>query len=240
MLAGVEVAATSNEASCATFQNKQHAIEIQGCRVNVYDTVGLNTKLGLQAVAMLFKLIRDLACHDGIDFLVMVVQAPAIPTESMVANYELFHEVFCRGKVPILFVITGLEYKQPMERCWNNVRQVYERHGMRFAGHACITAIKGKRQTNGSYELQKEYDSSLQTLRDAFSALLARKAPWNEDPSVWFRWTLAYLLQHIAVLLDAPQATRQRLIASALVKHADLSKGEAKRIATCIVAKLEA
>jgi hypothetical protein len=243
MLAGATIAATSNDAGACTFDNTRYELPINDYWVNVYDTISLNTPHhtkvpGPRVIAMLFKLIRALAGSDGIDFLVMTVRVPASPTGFTLKNYELFHKIFCQGRVPVLFVATGLEYENPMEGWWERNRQVFEARGMVFSGHACVTATKGKRPRTGGYLLQNEYDSSRETLRNAISSLCRRNEPWKEDADAWFQFTLGHLRKSLTAFFDVSQAGRQKLMTDALMEHAGLQKEDAKIVAVKIASSL--
>jgi energy-coupling factor transporter ATP-binding protein EcfA2 len=237
MLAGATIAATCNDAGACTFDNTRYELPINDYWVNVYDTISLNTPQhtkapGPRAIAMLFKLIRALSGSDGIDFLVMTVRAPASPTGLTLKNYELFHKIFCQERVPVLFVVTGLEYENPMEGWWGRNRQVFEDYGMVFGAHACVTATKGKRLPSGGYPLQSEYDSSRETLRNAISSLCRRNEPWKEDADAWFQFTLGHLCKSLTAFFDVSQAGRQKLMTDALVEHAELGRRKAKIVKT--------
>ncbi|KAG2139263.1 hypothetical protein DEU56DRAFT_800407 [Suillus clintonianus] len=55
-------------------------------------------------------------------------------------NYEFIRSQVKR-KVPIVLVVTCLEFQKPdMETWWRDNEQTISNIGMMFAGHACITA----------------------------------------------------------------------------------------------------
>jgi hypothetical protein len=60
-------------------------------------------------------------------------------------NYEIFYEILCEKKVPIVLVITGLENEDNIDDWWTENEGEFRTEGMSFADVACITAIKGKR-----------------------------------------------------------------------------------------------
>jgi hypothetical protein len=242
MLAGANVAATSNDAIRCTFENTRYELTIKENLVHIYDTTGLNEsphgKVSLlRAVAGAFKLIRDLAHSGGIDLLVFVVRGGPGVMSSTVRNYELFYKAICRKEVPIVVVITGLEYEQDMDDWWKRNEQVFRDHGMVFHGHGCITAIKGKK-IPGGHLLQKEYDRSRKTLEDLISTHCQRNAPWTQDADAWFQFTLGYMMNSLKSFFSAPRATRQRQVRDAFVEYAGLQGGDAKRIAARISGKL--
>jgi hypothetical protein len=176
MLAGANVAATSNDAIGCTFENTRYELNDL---VHICDTTGLNeSRVG--------KLIRDLAHSGGIDLLVFVVRGGPGVTSSTVRNCELFYEAICRKEVPIVVVITGLEYEQDMDVWWKRNEQAFRGYGMVFHGHACITAIRGKK-IFGRTSAPKEYDRSKKTLEDLISTRMPwvwSRAPWRMSPAV--------------------------------------------------------
>jgi tRNA U34 5-carboxymethylaminomethyl modifying GTPase MnmE/TrmE len=237
MLAERELAAVSSGAGVCTFQNRHYHIRVGDYCINLYDTVGLNAPFQgkpswPQAVAMLFGLIRNLAETDGIDFLVMVVRKPAIFKEFTVQNYNLFYNVFCASQVPLVIVITGMDFDDPTT-WWNQNQNEFTTRGITFKAHACLTATRGK-QTSDGYLLQQEYASSTEILRNLVLSQCQSNEPWKQDIGVWFRSTLRYLRSTLAVFLDKRTETRRKL-RDALVEHAKLSRSQAKDLAARII-----
>jgi hypothetical protein len=242
MLAGRNVAQASSHAIGCTFENNGYAFDIGNYPVLAYDTTGLNESLfgrvpTLKAIAGLFKLIRDLATNGGLDFLIFVTR-PRI-TENTCRNYELFHKVFAREKVPILIAITCLENEQDMDAWWDNNKKEFESSKMEFSRHACITATRGRKLSPNVYSLDQEYTLSTKKLRAQVSFQCAESTPWKEDADAWFRLTLTHLLNGFTTFINPSRANLQNLIVEALVKYARLSRSKAKRIAVKIAKSLE-
>lgn len=158
MLDGSSQAEVSNAAKGMTFSNTCYKKIIKGMTVNVFDTVGLNeairgTVSPREAVEGLYNLTRQL--DDGISLLVFVMRAPRITAVEQ-QNYQMFYEILCDKKVPIVIVITGLEYEEHMDEWWPANEEAFDLHEMLFHGHACITATRGiSNETAQAYEQSK-------------------------------------------------------------------------------------
>jgi len=145
---GCREATVSSSANGVTFRHDCYEKVIRGRHINVFDTVGLGegksgTIPAAKAIESLYRLMRRL--ENGVNLLVYVVRGPRL-SHSIRKNYELFYEIFCQKKVPIVIVITGLENEEDaMDDWWMENKTAYSKENMTFAGAACITAIKGKR-----------------------------------------------------------------------------------------------
>ncbi|KAG1904898.1 P-loop containing nucleoside triphosphate hydrolase protein [Suillus fuscotomentosus] len=114
-------------------------------KVQLFDTAGLDedsegTDLNEQAQMGLKKLIRTLMTKGGIHLLVYCVQGTD-DASALQRNYKLIDSEV-KARVPVVLVVTGLENREPdMEEWWrSNERSILDL-GMKFAGHACITAL---------------------------------------------------------------------------------------------------
>ena len=144
---GSHEATVSSSAKGVTFKHERYEKDIGDHRINVFDTVGLGEgKSGTVPAAKTIELLYRLMCglKDGINLLVYVVRGPRL-SSSIRKNYELFYDIFCQKKVPIVVVITGLENEEDMDGWWEENQMAYSEENMTFAGAACITAIKGRR-----------------------------------------------------------------------------------------------
>ena len=144
---GSREAKVSSSAKGETFRHERYEKDIRGHRINVFDTVGLGegktgTVSAPKAIEALYRLMRGL--NDGVSLLVYVVRGPRL-SHSIRKNYELFYEIFCQKKVPIVLVVTGLENEEDMDSWWKRNEAAYGEEKMTFSDAACITAIKGKR-----------------------------------------------------------------------------------------------
>jgi predicted GTPase len=148
LMAGMDIAYTSNDARSSTLHWQQYPIQFDGKSYNVFDTVGLEEpQLGipqyLHAVENAYMLIQDLERQGGIDLLLFCMRAGRLTT-TLENNYQLFHEFLCDKKVPVVVVITYLENEVgDMDAWWKQNRSIFREREVYVAGHACITAIQG-------------------------------------------------------------------------------------------------
>ncbi|KDQ62065.1 hypothetical protein JAAARDRAFT_189440 [Jaapia argillacea MUCL 33604] len=155
------MASTSSGASRCTFASRMYSIPHSQRTFNVFDTVGLpEGKGGVmtdEAMTNLKNLVRDM--DQGVNLLVYVVRGPRL-VESTSNNYRTFYEAFCQKKVPIVVVVTGLENEDPMDAWWDQNVSTFRAYNMHFRGHACVTATRGKRDEQGPYAFDAEYEES--------------------------------------------------------------------------------
>jgi tRNA U34 5-carboxymethylaminomethyl modifying GTPase MnmE/TrmE len=148
LMAGMDIAHTSNDARSSTLHWQQYPIQFDGKSYNVFDTVGLEEpQLGipqyLHAVENAYMLIQDLERQGGIDLLLFCMRAGRLTT-TLENNYRLFHEFLCDKKVPVVVVITYLENEVgEMDAWWKQNRSIFREREVYVASHACITAIQG-------------------------------------------------------------------------------------------------
>ncbi|KAF8645349.1 hypothetical protein AX16_007853 [Volvariella volvacea WC 439] len=168
MLAGRTVALASDQAQGCTSNCTSYDVSIGDFDVRLWDTAGLNEAEGgtvgaEDAERQLIELVGDrlrgkvalLAyCIRGVRFR-KVVQL----------NYDLIHRTVCQMKVPIVLIITGLENEERMESWWEANKADFDRRGLTFDGHACITTTKGKRLPDGSFIYETEYNHSESLIR---------------------------------------------------------------------------
>ncbi|KAF9223353.1 hypothetical protein BS17DRAFT_734089 [Gyrodon lividus] len=162
LLAGQDVANVTSTSMGCTFQTSCYPIIITGSLFNIFDTAGLNegdpqTMNRLNGIRQLYQLLISL--NGGVNLLLFCMRAPRIK-ESYIQNWKLFHEIICAERVPIAIIITGLENEDgSMDNWWVQNRDDFEHKGMRAAGHACITATRGKMKGDG-YLFEDEYAES--------------------------------------------------------------------------------
>jgi GTP-binding protein EngB required for normal cell division len=168
MLVGREVAMVGDDASGVTFASSCHTATINGHTVNLHDTVGLSEANGgrvsaTRAAANLRNLIREVS-NGGIHLLIYVTRE-RVPMEIDKKNYQMFHHALCKKEVPILFVVTALENLEDRSAYWTNKRRAYHSQDMYFDAFACIVSTMGP-ERYGEHTYQREYDASVETLRN--------------------------------------------------------------------------
>ncbi|KAG1815214.1 P-loop containing nucleoside triphosphate hydrolase protein [Suillus subaureus] len=149
LMAGKDVADTSNNIQLCTLHWKQYPVEFDGRSYMVFDTVGLvapqlKKAEYLDAVEDACKLIQHLETQGSIDLLLFCIR-PSEVADTLQKNYMLFHEFLCDKKVPIVVVITHLEQEGAMDDWWKKNSGTLRDWNIRVDDHACITAIKGNR-----------------------------------------------------------------------------------------------
>jgi len=149
MLAGSSVADVSDSAMGSTSSNRPYDIPPGDDNAYTFwDTAGLNeavngTVSSRAAVQNLLDLVKD--C--GVNLLVYCIRPRLV--DIIRVNHDLFWKIICMEKVPIVFVVTGLEGTEDMDKWWRDNEQTIRKMKMVFDGHACITSIKGR---GGIYE----------------------------------------------------------------------------------------
>jgi len=187
MIAGTESAAVSSGAIGCTFESVPNEVELSGRKYRLWDTAGLNEGehgniSGDRAIQNLQRLVQNLQ-YGGVGLLVYCIRGSRL-RDIVKINYDLFYKIVCGAKVPIVIVATGLENEDDMEDWWaDNVQDFHDR-GMHFAGHACITATKGKVLKNGEHMFEEEYNMSVKLVRDLIVAYSLEKS-WKPDSSIW-------------------------------------------------------
>jgi tRNA U34 5-carboxymethylaminomethyl modifying GTPase MnmE/TrmE len=144
LMAGKDVAYTSNDAKSCTLHWQEYPIQFNGASYNVFDTVGLQeSQLGipqyLDAIENAYRLIQDLERQGGIDLLMFCMRAGRL-TPTLENNYRLFHEFLCDKKVPIIVVITHLVSKPRSERWITGGREI-EPHSMNGGSVSLVTHV---------------------------------------------------------------------------------------------------
>ena len=149
LIAGSEVAQTSGDGDACIMTYRPYSFQVHGISYTIWDTRGfdeadttMKAKGYLAAVEHAYTLIQALAAAGGVDLLVLCHREGRV-TSTTRSNYKLFYEVLFESKVPIALAITFLERHARMEDWWEQNFEVFERHNMKFSGHACVTGLSG-------------------------------------------------------------------------------------------------
>jgi hypothetical protein len=244
MLDGDKKAMVGNRAAGVTFSSSPYERILLGKPFTIFDTVGLNegsmgTVKPKDAVEQSYRLISRLG--DGVGLLVFVLRAPRIKRTSE-ANYRLFFEIFCRKKVPVVIIITGLEGAEDMDEWWIQNKGEFDKYGMIFDDHACITSTKGGRSRDGRYCYQEEYDLSKQKVEQLISK--SCKQPWKMESKAWFLTIVEKVVGLIYNKREVPRGLLTRALQDCagmplLEAKAEAKKMENRRIADEIRARTE-
>lgn len=156
LIAGREVAKTSGDSNACTMAYRPYLFEVHDVTYSIWDTRGfdeadtaMSARGYLAAVEQAYKLIRDLADKGGVDLLVHCHREGRITTTTR-CNYRLFYEVLCESKVPVALVVTFLERHARMEDWWEQNVEIFAKHEMKAAAHACVTGLSGHSKSQES------------------------------------------------------------------------------------------
>jgi hypothetical protein len=178
------------------------------------------------AIKGLYTLIQQL--EDGVNLLVCVMRAPRIPY-ALQQNYEMFFEILCSRRVPIVIVITGLEEREDMEEWWDENKDTFEGRKMQFDGHACITATKGRRLTDGAYSYEMEYEASRKKVEGLIYELAHNSEAWKMPRPTWFAAAAIRMRNLLAKVVGVKPKALSRELYDALRLYGGLSDEEALR-----------
>jgi tRNA U34 5-carboxymethylaminomethyl modifying GTPase MnmE/TrmE len=231
MLDGGGPATVSDAATGVTFCTTLYEKTIKGAAFKVFDTAGLNEAPGgtvspRQAMDNLYKLMNQV--DDGVSLLVYVMRGPRIK-ESAQMNYKMFFEGFCRKKVPIVIVITGLEVKEEMDEWWEENKNEFDLNKMSFSGSACITAIKGKLK-NGKHLYETEYAESKKKVEELIYTKHS-PTPWKMSAATWFVAVASTVRDVCTSGFGYEQQALTQALIDALQSHGGLSKENAENAA---------
>ena len=169
--------------------------------------------------------------ENGVNLLVFVMRAPRI-TDAASKNYDMFFNIFCQKKVPIVIAITGLEDEQDMDDWWKDNERVFDAHGMKFSGYACVTATRGK-YVQGKHRYEEEYIESKKKVESLIHAA-CNPNPWRMEKKSWFVATVISVRNTFATVFGfAPIVLAQELL-HALQTFGGLTNREAKEMASRI------
>ncbi|EGN91609.1 hypothetical protein SERLA73DRAFT_192212 [Serpula lacrymans var. lacrymans S7.3] len=199
LIAGDSIAMISGGASGCTFQYTAFKANIHGRDFMLYDTAGLDEgeegKVAKQAaIVQLYQLVQALSTQGGVSLLIFCMRGRL--KEASQKNWRLFHEVFCRGQVPIVVAITALENEitanemsdgqisNKLEEWWRNNESAFRGYGMHPQAHACIVSTTGRR--NGYADV---YNVSQQKMRDVIRDYY-RRPSWNVERLEWFTYVV--------------------------------------------------
>jgi len=177
MIVGTNVARTSNEAGGCTIEHQHYKAGIDNNTFRIYDTIGLNQDEQGRiphrvAIEKLYMLIRHL---DGLSLLIYCIRGKV--DEMTQANWTLFNEVVCGGKVPIIAVVTGLDQEDDPDDWWRRIdnKEIFRKHHIEPQAIACIVSSRGKRN-----EYADVYSKSQDKLRRLIKDHRLPQ-PWREE-----------------------------------------------------------
>ncbi|KAF7975259.1 hypothetical protein HWV62_10132 [Athelia sp. TMB] len=232
LVAGETIAEVDSRALGCTFQCQAYELEIDDAKIRLWDTVGLNEGVtgkvpAKDAIIALYKLLDGLA--DGVSLLVYCVRAPRI-TEMTVKNYEMFYKGFCKEKIPIVLLVTGLEMEEPfMASWWPKNGHAFERQDMHFRDQGCITATKGKYK-NGIWTYGQEYEDSQVVARQLIKKYSFGQ-PWKLPKAQMVTWFFKRTFNLFAGVFGVSPYVLCQVLYEVLKDHGGMSSEEAMKVA---------
>lgn len=231
MLLGQHVAEVGTTASGITFDCKKCDANIFGQTFAIFDTAGLNeTTKGKvpkgEAISKLFNLIKSV--ENGISLLIFCMRGRI--KDSTTENYQLFYEIFCASKVPVLLVVTGLEeiVVDKQDLWWEENMESFTRNGMRFTGVVCGCTTKGKREV---------YADEFNATKLKLESLIQKSAlatPWKRPFNAWFGEILRQGAKKFPRLLG-DLCWEFRVLYNAFLEIVGVSKEEAREMASKLI-----
>ncbi|KAF9444438.1 hypothetical protein P691DRAFT_807352 [Macrolepiota fuliginosa MF-IS2] len=221
MLSGWNAAAISNGTDGCTFQSRGFDVDVLGQPMTLWDTAGFDEgETGRipnsEALVQLYTLLRTLS--DGVSLLMFVMRAPRIKS-SIPENWKLFREVICQCQVPAVIVITGLEQEENRNQWWWDNQERFQDYGIFPAGHACVTATKGKARGTG-FIFDEEYRQSTQDIKKLIRST-ALVSPWRVPGAEWFKDTFIAVLVRKIFGKDIAGGALKQLVSVCNMSEAD-------------------
>ncbi|KAF9236683.1 P-loop containing nucleoside triphosphate hydrolase protein [Melanogaster broomeanus] len=144
LIAGRNVAKASNDSGACTLEVESYTVSIDGQDFTLWDTPGLEegsaTLVNTRFSDTMLKSLQQFDGLGGIDLLVYCMHGSRAKT-ALLNNYKAIRSLV-PSTTPIVAVITRLErYQGCMENWWSNNAAELSNFGMKFADHACITAL---------------------------------------------------------------------------------------------------
>ncbi|KAH7888378.1 P-loop containing nucleoside triphosphate hydrolase protein [Phlebopus sp. FC_14] len=228
LIAGKHVVDTSDRARSCTLQSQHHNVDIGSAQLALHDTAGLHEAVGhmkvndyLDAVYQAHSLISKLESSDGISLLVYCMKAGRISI-TMQQTYNLFVEVLCRYRVPVVIAVTHCEGYDCMEDWWKENEKNIQNYGFHSVGHACVTATPGYK--NAHIDKYKESRETMKRLLVNYS----QGRSWKEGKTNW----LKRVAVHIRNWLPPRRAYRlgRSELKKKLIKRCGYSREDAESI----------
>ncbi|KAF9444442.1 hypothetical protein P691DRAFT_807355 [Macrolepiota fuliginosa MF-IS2] len=202
MLSERDRATVSNDVTGCTFGSVEYSIDIDSVEYVLWDTAGLNEgEAGSVPGDQALRNLRDLVwkLNEGVSLLVYCIRGTRY-RDILKVNYDLFTDIICQKKVPVVVVVTGLENEERMDDWWDDNKTDLSRHGVKFEDYACVTTTRGKKNKQDIYLFQKEYEIS----KDAVRRLISENCPQRavriaDSDTQWERKIGFRVLMHLII-----------------------------------------
>ena len=179
MLAGKDDAKVSSDHRGCTTTPRYYDIQKENKTYRLWDTCGLNEGVAgsvpaEEAIESLVNQVKDIS----VSLIIYCVRGNRFP-DIVRRNYKVFCRDICQGKVRTVLVVTGLEQEEDIDGWWKTNEKDVKQLNLAFAGHACVTTFKGKKN-----EYKEEYDLSADKVWRLVKAS-CDPAPWTM-PREWY------------------------------------------------------
>ena len=192
-IAGDPRAPISSSSVGCTFWNTPYTVTLSGKQFTLYDTAGFDegqsgTVPKSDAFVRLYSLLRRL--ENGVNLLIFCMRGPRIK-ESCARNWQLFYNIICDRRVPIILAVTGLENEEEgMDSWWTRNKQHFMMYEIFPTDVACITTTRGRKRKFGDGNVfDEDYEASQEKIRKAITTVYLR-TPWQVQPAQWFKMTI--------------------------------------------------
>ncbi|KAF8645364.1 hypothetical protein AX16_007867 [Volvariella volvacea WC 439] len=131
MLGGRSIAITSAD-------SPSYDVDIQGESFRLWDIAGLRETGGVSAGATqkLIDLVGD-QLYGSVSLIVYHLRV-ATSFQNIAQDYNTLFKIICQGNVPMVLVFADVDRKASTCR-WIANKSEFDRRGLKFSGHACIT-----------------------------------------------------------------------------------------------------
>ncbi|KAF8135648.1 hypothetical protein EV363DRAFT_802302 [Boletus edulis] len=230
LVVGDSVAEVSSGINSCTLDHRSYKVNTGMHQFLVWDTVGLN---GLhighnvcgQAIENAVRLIHDLHKQGGVDLLVFCKQNGRL-SASELNNFRLFQEFLCEGQIPVAFIITHLEFHNPMEKWWeangDGLLKACNLKAGAVAGHACITSL----QLDDSHDrmLHDKLSLSRQTVQTMLEDSISYGSTFTRDEELW---VMSFLRKLVGMVRIGHPPRKEKLTVKNLMDRCGLTKEQA-------------
>lgn len=230
LVVGDSVAEVSSGINSCTLKYRSYKINTGMHQFLVWDTVGFNgTEIGHdvcgQAIENAVRLIHDIHKQGGVDLLVFCKKYGRL-SASELNNFRLFQEFLCEGQIPVAFIITHLEFQNPMEKWWEvNGEGLLRACNLKtgaVAGHACITSLA--LDDAQDQKLHDKLSQSRQSIQTMLEDSISYGSAFNKNEGVW---VMSFLRKFVGMVRVGRPPRREKITAKNLVDRCGLTKEQA-------------
>ncbi|KAF8557992.1 hypothetical protein OG21DRAFT_1504664 [Imleria badia] len=229
LVVGDSVADVSSGINSCTLNYRSHKVNTGMHQFLVWDTVGFNASIGHevcgQAIENAVRLIQDLHKQGGVDLLVFCKKSGRL-SASELNNFRLFQEFLCEGQIPVAFIITHLEFQNPMEKWWEvNGEGLLKACNLKtsaVAGHACITSLA--LDDPQDQKLHDKLSQSRQLVQAMLEDSISYGSAFTKDDGTW---VMSFLRKLVGMVRVGHPPKREKITIKHLMDRCGLTKAQA-------------